>query len=256
MEYIWKVVIMSVCAYFLGNISFARIISKKKKNDDITTHGSGNPGTSNVMRTHGAKLGFLVFFLDVLKGLVPALVGYFVCGGKGGGWESHLALWLVGGSAVIGHMYPVIFKFKGGKGVATAAGVAAVSSPIVLSCVVVAYWVSLYFIKVPASVWSFVAVGVFAAIETTFMCLEGCYYSVIIMYIIIILIIWKHRANIKRLFQKKESKADLKAYIQKDKEEKLARQEAKKKQQTEMLQQEKTAKNLENSQENNVGNDK
>lgn len=255
MDYIWKVVIMCVCAYFFGNISFARIISKRKKNDDITTHGSGNPGTSNVMRTHGAKLGFLVFFLDVLKGLIPALVGYFVCGGKAGGWESHLALWLVGGGSVIGHMYPVVFKFKGGKGVATAAGVAAVSSPIVLSCVVVAYWVSLYFIKVPASVWSFVAVGVFSAIETIFMCLEGCYYSIIVMYIIIILIIWKHRANIKRLFQKKESKADLKAYIQKDKEEKLAKQEEKRKQQ-EMLQQQKMTEKPEDLQENNVENDK
>ena len=238
MSYIWKVVIMSICAYFIGNITFARIIAKKR-GDDITTHGSGNPGTTNMMRTHGAKRGFLTFGLDFLKGFIVALTAYLVCGGWNegwqsflfggfnGNWQSNLALYIVGACAVMGHIYPVIFKFKGGKGVATGAGVVAVANPIVLVLLVALYWVILYFVKVAGSIMSLGASIIFTIIETTMLCIYGYYYSLIPLYIILILVIWAHRANIKRIWARKEGKMDLKAAFEKDKEEKLKREQEK-----------------------------
>ncbi len=120
------ILLFALGSYFVGNINWAIIISKFKKND-IRKMGSGNPGTLNMSRNFGLKLGLLTFFLDILKGAVPTLVAFFVFRGqKAFGsnfnlWE--LAIYLSGFSAVMGHIFPVVFKFKGGKGIASTIGV-------------------------------------------------------------------------------------------------------------------------------------
>ncbi len=120
-----------VISYFIGNINFAIIISKAM-GKDIRNYGSGNPGTMNTLRNMGGRLGILNLILDGAKGFVPAFVANmvfskFVIGGFNAG---ELAGFLAGFSAVIGHIYPVTLKFKGGKGVATALGMFIASSPL------------------------------------------------------------------------------------------------------------------------------
>jgi hypothetical protein len=98
-------------AYLSGSIPFGVILSKQK-NISITEHGSGNIGATNVFRTVGKKAGLLTFAGDFFKGLIPVILALFLT-------QSEYAVGTVGFLAVIGHMYPVFLKFKGGKGVAT-----------------------------------------------------------------------------------------------------------------------------------------
>ena len=109
-------------SYLLGSVSFAYLVGKWVSGIDIRTVGSGNLGATNVGRACGRKWGFLVYFLDFLKGLVPVLIAVHLLGdpllfGEG----VPLAL-LMGGAAVLGHCFPVWLRFKGGKGVATTSG--------------------------------------------------------------------------------------------------------------------------------------
>ncbi len=117
--------IMAVVSYFIGCFNFAVLISKLK-HTDARKIGSGNPGTMNMSREFGLKIGILNFLLDVLKGGVPALVGYFIFRGYVfAGTDvlvSDIARYLCGTCAVIGHIYPVTMKFKGGKGIASTFG--------------------------------------------------------------------------------------------------------------------------------------
>ena len=109
-----------------GNVNWAIIISKSK-NKDIREMGSGNPGTLNMSRNLGLKFGLLTFFLDIMKGVLPTLIAFFVFKGKCFGNSqfaiSDFAIYLCGLSVVLGHIYPVVFKFKGGKGIASTIGV-------------------------------------------------------------------------------------------------------------------------------------
>jgi len=126
MSNILLLIIFSVCSYAFGNVNWAIIISKLKKKD-IRTMGSGNPGTLNMSRNLGLGFGLLTFFLDVLKGALPTLIVFFVTRNRV--FENYafrvsdFAIYLCGFSVVIGHIYPVFFKFKGGKGIASTIGV-------------------------------------------------------------------------------------------------------------------------------------
>lgn len=119
--------ISAVVSYFIGNINWALLISKLKKSD-IRSLGSGNPGTLNMSRNFGLKLGLLTFVLDMMKGGIPALVAFFVFKSRGYFVDSiflvsDFAIYLCGLSAILGHIFPVILKFKGGKGIASTIGV-------------------------------------------------------------------------------------------------------------------------------------
>lgn len=125
----WQFLILAVLSYLVGNINFAVIISKLKKND-IRKIGSGNPGTLNMSRTFGLKVGVLVLLLDILKGVVPTLLGFLLYNGYYFNQTtlpiSLIAKVLCGFFAVLGHVFPAFMKFKGGKGIATTIGVFAV----------------------------------------------------------------------------------------------------------------------------------
>lgn len=119
-------VIFAVASYLFGNVNWAIIISKIKKSD-IRKLGSGNPGTLNMSRNLGLGLGLLTFFLDIMKGVVPTLIAYFVLRNKTFNNSSFIvsdfAIYLCGLCVVLGHIYPAFFKFKGGKGIASTIGV-------------------------------------------------------------------------------------------------------------------------------------
>lgn len=119
-------VLGAVVSYFLGCFNFAVLISKIK-HKDIRHEGSGNPGTMNMSRTFGLKIGLINFFCDAFKGIIPVMCGYLIFSGmyfEGTTFlVSDFARYLFGLFAVIGHIFPVTMKFKGGKGIATTLGV-------------------------------------------------------------------------------------------------------------------------------------
>ncbi len=123
---IFLLILLSVLSYLFGSLNWALLISRFKKKD-IRKMGSGNPGTLNMSRNFGLGIGLLTFFLDIMKGVIPTLVSFFVFKGQKFDdsyfYISDFATYLCGFCAVIGHIYPIYFKFKGGKGIASTIGV-------------------------------------------------------------------------------------------------------------------------------------
>ncbi|MFI3168057.1 MAG: glycerol-3-phosphate 1-O-acyltransferase PlsY [Bacillota bacterium] len=142
-------VLTIVLSYLIGNINFAIIISKAV-GKDIRSFGSGNPGTMNMLRNVGGKLGVLTLILDGAKGFVPAFVAKMIFSQYviGGFCVGELAMFLAGSASCLGHIYPVLLKFKGGKGVATTLGMFIAASPapaiIIFVCGVVFILVTEY----------------------------------------------------------------------------------------------------------------
>ena len=118
-------IVMAVVSYFVGCFNFALLISKIK-HKDVRKMGSGNPGTMNMSRQFGLKIGGLTLFLDMVKGGLPLLIAYFIFRGYVfAGTDvlvSDLARYVCGVSVIVGHIYPVTMKFKGGKGIASTLG--------------------------------------------------------------------------------------------------------------------------------------
>jgi len=121
-------------AYFIGNFSPALMISKILKTD-VTKAGSGNLTTTNVLRNFGTKWGAVCFILDALKAAIPSMIAFFVYGGAVtigdnlNPTSSYIALYATGFAAVVGHSFPILRKFRGGKGVASMIGVFMVAHP-------------------------------------------------------------------------------------------------------------------------------
>ncbi len=127
-------VLVTVFAYLLGSISFAVVFSKIFMKDDIRTHGSGNAGTTNMMREGGFLPGALTFIFDALKGFVACFAGKLVFehyAQKGDEWAVYGAL-ICGVACMLGHVFPIFFGFRGGKGIATSVGIFAVCCPIAI----------------------------------------------------------------------------------------------------------------------------
>lgn len=129
---IWYyLLIVALGAYFIGDINFALVISKAKKRD-VRNIGSGNPGTLNMTRNFGLGFGLLTLVLDMIKGGLPVLIAYFCFKGMtfaSGVQVSDVARAIAGLCVILGHIYPVFLKFKGGKGIASTVGVFLFSTP-------------------------------------------------------------------------------------------------------------------------------
>lgn len=209
MKYLYYIILAVVC-YFIGNITWARVIAKTK-HDDITKHGSGNPGTLNSWRFYGFWPGVITFVLDMVKGLVSALAGYLIF--KYCGLNGEIALYVGGFACVLGHIFPVVFKFKGGKGIATSIGVFFVANWWVTLICFVAMIVSMLFIKY-ASICTLLEIIVLSIVE---ICLvnPANWVNYILICGILFLVLFAHRANIKRLFTGKENKTELLAMLKK-----------------------------------------
>ncbi len=121
----WQLLLMAVVCYLIGCFNFARAISRKK-NKDITKIGSGNPGTMNMSREFGLKIGVLTFLCDALKGGLPAVVSYFIYRGYVFAGTDFVVAdftrYFCGLFVIVGHIFPVTMGFKGGKGIASTLG--------------------------------------------------------------------------------------------------------------------------------------
>lgn len=205
-------------AYLLGSIPFGLIIAKAH-GKDLRAIGSGNIGATNVSRALGRKWAYICFLLDVLKGLVPMLASLFLTrlllSQSQAEGVVFLCLWLtVGGAAILGHIFPIYLKFKGGKGVSTSFGVALGLWPYYTVCaffaimiwiVVVLIWRYVSLASIVASV-AFLVVLVLAIVIKTSWNFADLWPLLIVATVIPLMVIIRHRDNIKRIFAGMESK--------------------------------------------------
>lgn len=183
-----------IFSYSFGNISPSIILSKYIYKIDIRDHGSGNPGTTNALRVMGKRVGAVVFILDMLKGVIPTWIGYRL-----GGQE---LAYIMGICVVIGHIFPIFLKFKGGKGVATSFGAAIVIHPLfaILSILVFALIV---FKTRYVSLGSILGTSMFAVL----IIITGAPNMYKIYSLIFVsLVVFAHRKNISNLLNGTEKK--------------------------------------------------
>jgi acyl phosphate:glycerol-3-phosphate acyltransferase len=207
MEWIFKIIALLI-AYGLGSIPTSIWIGKAFFNIDIRDHGSGNAGATNTFRIMGAKAGFVVFFIDLLKGYTAVRLLYltqFYTPETGHFVNFQLALGL---AAMIGHIFPVFAGFRGGKGVATLTGVVLALHPLATLFTILLFFILLLitkFVSLSAMIaaFTFPFLLIFAFTNTT--------PSLIIFSMIIaILLLFTHQKNIERLISGNEKKFKIK----------------------------------------------
>ncbi len=209
----WKFVVLIIGSYLIGNIFFARIISNAK-HYDISKSGSGNPGTMNMLRNLGFGIGLLTLILDMLKGVIPALVGFYLFGGQGAGVNAYIGLFTGGLSALIGNIFPVFYHFKGGKGAAVVYGMYCTASPILGLIIFVGGFLFLLIFDY-ASLLSFVMITIFTIFEAYYLGIVNGSGNIVIsclLFAIFCLVLFAHRQNIFRLLTGKENRIN---FIQK-----------------------------------------
>ena len=193
-----SILIVIVAGYLLGSISTGVVLSKLFAKTDIRSQGSGNAGTTNMLRVLGRKMALLTFIGDMLKGIIAVFIGKWLIGGELGG-----LLGVVG--AVLGHYYPLYFGFKGGKGIATSFGSLLFVFPVQA---LLAFAVFLILVAVT----HYVSVGSIAAAITLPLLIVITRFQEPTLWIITVCIgasvVWRHRANIKRLMNHTENKLD------------------------------------------------
>ena len=200
---------MNIIMYVIVAISFSVIISKKMAGFDVREKGSGNAGSTNVLRTVGKKAGALTLLGDCLKGVVAVLVAYVVAIIMKDSINGALLIQIAGVAVILGHTFPIFFGFKGGKGVATALGIILVTNwNIGLICLVFA--LVLMVLTKMVSLGS-VGAAVLFPVLVTFMphnayLIDGSY--IIYSIILAVFVIYNHRANVKRLLTGTENKLD------------------------------------------------
>ena len=197
-------IVATLLAYLLGSLSFAVIVSKLMGLSDPRSYGSKNPGATNVLRSGSKPAAIATLLLDGLKGWLPVvLVKWF--GADYGLGDGTVAA--VGFAAFLGHLYPVFFQFKGGKGVVTAAGVLLGVSWI-LGLATLATWVIIAFFSRYSSLASLVSAA-FAPLYYLFGDREAWYVDkaiLLVMFAISALLVYRHRENISKLLKGTESK--------------------------------------------------
>ncbi|MCI9040149.1 MAG: glycerol-3-phosphate 1-O-acyltransferase PlsY [Clostridia bacterium] len=206
-------IIVAIIAYLMGSISFSVIISKKIAGFDVREKGSGNAGTTNVLRSVGKKAAAITLVCDILKGVVAILIA-LLAGVIMKDLDKALLVQLAGVFVIIGHTFPIFFKFKGGKGIATSLGVLLmINWQIGLICLVFA--LLLMALTRMVSVGSIAAAVLFPVlvlfINQNYIVAESSNWSYLIFSIVIaLLVLFNHRSNLKRIFTGTENKLSFK----------------------------------------------
>lgn len=188
-----QIVLVLILAYLLGSIPSGLIVGKVFYKTDIREHGSGNLGGTNTFRTLGVKAGLAVTIADILKGTLAASLPVL--------FQLDINPLLAGVFAVVGHTYPVFAGFRGGKAVATSGGVLLFCAPLMFLTILVVFFLSLYITKY-VSLSSMLA-GVCGVIYAL---IEWDIPLLIVVTLMASFVIYRHRANIKRIMNKTEPK--------------------------------------------------
>ena len=208
-------IIVAIIAYCIGSVNFSVIISRKMAGFDVREKGSGNAGSTNVLRTVGKKAALLTLICDILKGVIAIAISIII-GSMVEGANKELLLQIAGIAVVIGHTFPIFFGFKGGKGVATSLGILLMSNwKIGLICLVFA--LVLMALTRMVSLGSCGAAVLFPVLtlfinDSYTVLTEGKRGSTYFIYSIIlaIIVLYNHRSNIKRLLNGTENKLSFK----------------------------------------------
>lgn len=211
-EAMYMPTLMLVCllAYVLGSVNFATLISGKKYKDDVRNHGSGNAGMTNMLRTYGKKAAGLTLLGDAGKAALAVLIGILLVGDEGG--------YFAGMFCIIGHAYPIFYRFKGGKGVACTAAVVLMLEPLIFVILLAIFafvflltkYVSLA--SIMAMLFYPVALSRFYPVSHQDLAIAGNalpIHASVISVLTACFVIFLHRGNIKRLYNKQERKTEL-----------------------------------------------
>ena len=196
--------ILAVAAtYLMGSVSFAVVVSRVLGIQDPRTFGSGNPGATNVLRSGSKKAAILTLLLDLLKGYIPVVLAIWLTSKLD--WPFYVVP-LVGLAAFLGHLYPVFFGFKGGKGVATAAGVLLAFSPLMALAVLV-LWLLVAVVTRYSSLAALIAAALAPVFYVLFHWNSGINIATVAaIAIMAVFLIYRHRQNIQKLMAGTESK--------------------------------------------------
>ena len=204
-------VVMAIIAYLIGSINFSVIISKKVAGFDVREKGSGNAGSTNMLRSVGKGAAVLTLLCDILKGVVAILIAIGI-GNLVKDADKGLLVQIAGVAVVLGHTFPIFFGFKGGKGVATTLGILLMTNgQIGLICLVFA--LVLMALTQMVSLGSCAAAVLFPVltlfIKEHYIVAEGGNYF-IYSVILAVIVLYNHRSNIKRMLNGTENKLSLK----------------------------------------------
>ena len=203
-----------IVAYLIGSISFAVIFTKHFCKTDVREHGSGNAGTTNVLRVAGKTAGLLTFLCDALKGAVAALVGLFVY--KYAFQSSEVMVmygkYICAVACMLGHAFPIWFKFRGGKCAATSVGIFAVCCPIGIAAGLVGYAINMLTTRI-VSMSTLIATVLVVGFSIGLNGFDGKEPDYIIIALSLIagaIVFLRHKDNIKRLIKGEEKKLKVK----------------------------------------------
>lgn len=194
MGIIYKLLIVSVLSYVLGNFSTAYFLAKLYADIDIRKYGSGNAGATNALRTLGKKVGLAALLGDIIKGIIAVLIGSFIAGEDG--------QIVAGLFVVIGHNWPAFLNFKGGKGIATTIGVMAAINPYIVAGIVP---VGVLIIAITRYV-SLASILGMIAFPITMLFTKQPVKLVIFSFLLSIMAVYRHRSNIHKLLTGTENK--------------------------------------------------
>lgn len=216
LDYWWQLLVGALFVYLVCNTNFAILISKNIKNKDIRTVGSGNPGTTNMIRAFGFKWGACTFALDATKGALSVAFGLILFGNITDSYVvTRFAGYFFAMCAILGHIFPVCLKFKGGKGFATTIGAFMVLDPS---------WTGLFLIigVILLVIWDYMSVfalffatsllvkNIIAVVNDALISASGVAFAFIVAISVVwVVVIIAHRSNIKRLFTACENKTGI-----------------------------------------------
>lgn len=193
-----KYILIAILAYLLGNITGSYILSKILYKEDIREKGSGNAGTTNMVRIYGMLPGILTLFIDLIKGYLAVYVSSLI--------DPYIGPYIAGVFVVVGHVWPVFLKFKGGKGMATSGGIFLFLSPKLLIMAIILMILICLIFKI-MSLASLTA-AIFIPLASYFMYPENR-YMLFMSIILCIIVFYSHRTNIKRLIKGNENKLSI-----------------------------------------------
>lgn len=198
-----------VLSYLLGSISFSVLISRVFYHDDVRKYGSGNAGTTNMLRTFGKKAAIMTFMGDTFKGVVAILIACLVFGApitSGGYWLLVTASYLSAFMCILGHVFPVFARFRGGKGFATLIAVMAALDPATFLLLMIVYFPMIlitHYVSLSSITIAMFYPVLLASFDRAFLHFGT---HVLIALLTGLLITWCHRSNIQRLIAGKERK--------------------------------------------------
>ena len=204
-------IIITIISYLIGSVNFSVLISKKMAGFDVREKGSGNGGTTNVLRTVGKKAAALTLLADIFKGIFAVLIAWFIGNMKKENVNGAILVQLAGFAVVLGHTFPIFFGFRGGKGIATSLGILLLLNwQIGLICLIFA--IALMAVTRMVSLGS-IAAAVLFPVLTMFIHEHYLVHGNYIIFGIIMaaFIIFNHRANIKRIMSGTENKLSFKS---------------------------------------------